>query len=49
MAHIGSKGWYVERLKEEGIRYHQGKKLERYKTHVLANLYAKQTSGENRN
>ncbi|QOY36421.1 YflJ family protein [Anaerobacillus isosaccharinicus] len=37
--HYGSKGWYVHELKKRGIRYHQGKKLETYKTYVLANLY----------
>ncbi len=37
--HIGSKGWYVQQLKDRGIRYIDGKKIEKYKSHVLANLY----------
>ncbi|WP_186575835.1 YflJ family protein [Aquibacillus kalidii] len=36
--HIGSKGWYVEKLKENGVRRIEGRKIEKYKTHVLANL-----------
>lgn len=40
--HIGSKGWYVHELKKMGIRYIDQKKLETFKTHVLANLYAEQ-------
>ncbi|WP_070808110.1 DUF2639 domain-containing protein [Halalkalibacter okhensis] len=36
--YIGSKGWYVKKLKEKGIRYIEGRKIERYKTYVLANL-----------
>ncbi|MCT8139431.1 YflJ family protein [Anaerobacillus sp. CMMVII] len=42
--HLGSKGWFVHELKKQGIRYLDGKKLETYKTHVLANLYKQQTS-----
>ncbi|MCD8502880.1 MAG: YflJ family protein [Bacillaceae bacterium] len=38
--HIGSKGWYVAELKKRGIRYIDQKKLETFKTYVLANLYA---------
>lgn len=37
--YVGSKGWYVQKLKEKGIRYIEGRKIERYKAHVLANLY----------
>ncbi|OIJ08699.1 DUF2639 domain-containing protein [Anaerobacillus arseniciselenatis] len=37
--HIGSKGWYVNELKKLGVRYIDGKKIERFKTFVLANLY----------
>lgn len=37
--HFGSKGWYVLELKKRGIRYIDGKKLETYKTYILANLY----------
>jgi hypothetical protein len=41
MAYQGSKGWYIQKLKEEGIRYHpvDRKKLELYKTYVVRNLY----------
>ncbi|RHW42245.1 DUF2639 domain-containing protein [Neobacillus notoginsengisoli] len=41
MAHIGSKGWYIMRLKEMGIKKHPVglKKLELYKTWVVRNLY----------
>lgn len=37
--HLGSKGWYVSELKKRGIRYIDGKKIETFKTFVLANLY----------
>ncbi|WP_227937977.1 DUF2639 domain-containing protein [Alkalihalobacillus deserti] len=37
--YIGSKGWYVQKLKDKGIRYIEGRKIEQYKAHVLANLY----------
>ncbi|WP_078551475.1 DUF2639 domain-containing protein [Bacillus alkalicellulosilyticus] len=37
--HVGSKGWYVAKLKERGIRYIDGKKVERFKAYVLANVY----------
>ncbi|QGH33384.1 DUF2639 domain-containing protein [Gracilibacillus salitolerans] len=36
--HVGSKGWYVEKLKEKGVRYIEGRKIEKFKTHILANL-----------
>ncbi|MFD2656434.1 MULTISPECIES: YflJ family protein [Gracilibacillus] len=36
--HVGSKGWYVEKLKEKGVRYIEGRKIEKYKAHILANL-----------
>ncbi|MGE6260338.1 DUF2639 domain-containing protein [Heyndrickxia sporothermodurans] len=41
MAYKYSKGWYVKKLKEWGIRYHPigRKKLELYKTWVVRNLY----------
>ncbi|MFS0646140.1 DUF2639 domain-containing protein [Siminovitchia sp. 179-K 8D1 HS] len=41
MAYRFSKGWFIARLKEKGIRYHpeKRKKLELYKTHELRNLY----------
>ncbi|MFC0471159.1 YflJ family protein [Halalkalibacter kiskunsagensis] len=34
-----SKGWYVEKLKEKGIRYIDGRKFERYKANISANMY----------
>ncbi|MDQ0155073.1 YflJ family protein [Robertmurraya andreesenii] len=41
MAYQGSKGWYVQKLRELGVRYHpiDRRKLELYKTYVLRNLY----------
>ncbi|MDE5415631.1 YflJ family protein [Alkalihalobacterium chitinilyticum] len=42
--HVGSKGWYVQKLKEQGIRSIDGRKLELYKTHILANLYHGKTN-----
>lgn len=39
MAYFGSKGWYVQQLKALGISKHEDRKLESYRTHVLANLY----------
>ncbi len=36
--YVGSKGWYVEKLKEKGVRRLEGKKIEKFKTHILANL-----------
>ncbi|KFN01759.1 DUF2639 domain-containing protein [Bacillus clarus] len=36
--YFGSKGWYVKELKKLGIRTYEGKKLESYRTHVLASL-----------
>ncbi|SDK35340.1 DUF2639 domain-containing protein [Sediminibacillus albus] len=36
--HIGSKGWYVNELKSLGVRRLEGRKIERYKKPVLANL-----------
>ncbi|MDG4655624.1 YflJ family protein [Ectobacillus antri] len=39
MAHIYSKGWYIQQLKSVGISKHEQRKLELYRTHVLANLY----------
>jgi hypothetical protein len=43
VAYRYSKGWYIARLKEKGIRYHpeKRKKLELYKTHEVRNLYNK--------
>ncbi|MGO4886864.1 DUF2639 domain-containing protein [Anaerobacillus sp. MEB173] len=40
MSHVGSKGWYVAKLKDLGIRKHKGYYIERFKTFELANLYA---------
>lgn len=41
MAYVGTKGYYVALLKQHGVRRIDGKKLESFKTHVLANLYNK--------
>ncbi|ENH95600.1 hypothetical protein J416_15282 [Gracilibacillus halophilus YIM-C55.5] len=38
--HIASKGWYVAQLKKHGVRYYEGRKIEKYKSHILANLLA---------
>ena len=44
MAYVGSKGWYVAKLKESGMRRHpiERRKLELYKTYVLRKLYEQQ-------
>ncbi|MET3695976.1 uncharacterized protein DUF2639 [Bacillus oleivorans] len=49
MAYIGTKGWYIQQLKEKGIYYHptEKKKLELYKTFVVRNLYLQLTSKHN--
>jgi hypothetical protein len=49
MAYIGSKGWYVAKLKEQGIRRHpiERKKLELYKTYILRKLYEQQKQVKN--
>ncbi|MFD3447814.1 YflJ family protein [Microbacteriaceae bacterium 4G12] len=39
MAHIYSKGWYIQQLKSAGISKYEERKLESYRAHVLANLY----------
>lgn len=41
MAYIGSKGWYVQQLKNMGVTRHptEKKKLELFKTHVIRSLY----------
>lgn len=39
--HFGSKGWYVNELKKLGIRTYEGRKLESYRTHILAALLEK--------
>ncbi|MBF7145524.1 MULTISPECIES: YflJ family protein [Bacillus cereus group] len=36
--YYGTKGWYVAELKKLGVRYHEGRKLESYRGHVLRNL-----------
>ncbi|MDC3413464.1 YflJ family protein [Aquibacillus sp. 3ASR75-11] len=41
--HVGSKGWYVEELKKLGVRYYEGRKIEKYKIHRLANLLDEKT------
>lgn len=49
VAYQGSKGWYVQQLKEMGVRYHpvDRRKLELYKTYVLRNLYLELTEKGN--
>lgn len=47
MAHVGSKGYYVQKLKALGIRKIDGKRLESFKTYVLANLYDKSVKDQN--
>ncbi|MBM7704301.1 YflJ family protein [Metabacillus iocasae] len=39
--HVGSKGWYVQELKKRGVRRYEDRKVESYKTHILANLLEK--------
>ncbi|KAB2338152.1 DUF2639 domain-containing protein [Cytobacillus depressus] len=41
MAYRGSKGWYIQKLKEAGLQKHpiELKKLELYKTYIVRNLY----------
>ncbi|WP_110113556.1 YflJ family protein [Bacillus sp. CGMCC 1.16541] len=39
--HAGSKGWYVQELKKRGVRRYEDRKVESYKTHILANLLDK--------
>lgn len=46
MAHVGSKGYYVKKLKEMNIRLIEGKRLEQYKTYFLVNHYLKQINKE---
>lgn len=41
MAYIGSKGYYVKKLKERDIRLIEGRRLEQYKTYFLINYYIK--------
>lgn len=41
MAYVGSKGYYVKKLKDNGIRSLDGKRLESFKAYVLANLCKK--------
>lgn len=36
--YYGTKIWYVAELKKLGVRYHEGRKLESYRAHVLRNL-----------
>lgn len=45
MAYVGTKGYYVEKLKQHGIRQLEGKPLEQFKTHVLRNLFYKEVKG----
>ncbi|WP_163247540.1 YflJ family protein [Bacillus tropicus] len=38
LMYYGTKGWYVAELKKLGVRYHEGRKLESYRGHILRNL-----------
>lgn len=41
MAYTGTKGWYIQKLKEVGVTHHpqEKRKLKTYKTHIVAALY----------
>jgi Protein of unknown function (DUF2639). len=39
MKMVNTKGYYISELKKMGITKLEDKKLESYKTHVIANLY----------
>ncbi|MDQ0197692.1 YflJ family protein [Neobacillus ginsengisoli] len=41
MAYQGSKGWYIQKLKQAGITKHpvEHRKIELYKTFVVRNLF----------
>lgn len=39
MAYVGSKGYYVKKLKDMNIRLIEGRRLEQYKTFFLINYY----------
>jgi hypothetical protein len=41
MAHIYSKGWFVQELKKLGINKINNRKIETYKGYVLAQEYRK--------
>jgi hypothetical protein len=41
LAHVGSKGYYVKKIKDHGIRDYDRKRLESFKTYFLINLYDK--------
>lgn len=44
VAYQGSKGWYLQELKQMGITKHpvEHRKLELYKTYIVRNLYFEQ-------
>lgn len=46
MAYIYSKGWYIQQLKAVGISKYEQRKLELYKTHILASLYRLHVEGK---
>ncbi|QED48274.1 DUF2639 domain-containing protein [Cytobacillus dafuensis] len=50
MAFKGSKGWYIQKLKESGISKHpvELRKLELYKTYIVRNLYLELINKENK-
>ncbi|MFE8702036.1 DUF2639 domain-containing protein [Cytobacillus sp. FJAT-54145] len=46
MAYPGSKGWYVQKLKDLGVNRHptERKRIELYKMYVVRNLYLELTN-----
>lgn len=49
MAYVGTKGYYVKKLKEHGVRTIDRKSIKKYKTHILANLLDEITKENNTN
>ncbi|MRX70704.1 DUF2639 domain-containing protein [Bacillus lacus] len=49
MAYYGTKGWYIQELKKQGISKHpvERRKLELYKTYILRNLLHQNTKKNN--
>ncbi|WP_409301164.1 DUF2639 domain-containing protein [Peribacillus sp. SCS-155] len=49
MAYQYSKGWFIQKLKHEGISKHpiERRKLELYKTFVVRNLYEQYIEKQN--
>jgi hypothetical protein len=49
MAHLYSKGWFIQRLKEANVTKWEGRKLEAYKTYIVRNLYFELIEEKSRN